>query len=339
MTSEVTQFLIAAVVIVFAGGALTQFGEIISNRSKMGGMLVGGILIAGATSLPELAININVVRKGSADLAVGSLVGSNLFNLLILAVCDLTRYSKGHMLSRTSAGNALSAITSTGLASLAAIFIFLGPQLGSSTFLRAGPGSYLLAFVYLVGIRMIYFEQGNASKDPDASDEENKSVIARLRHMGLKGGILGFIGAATVILIAAPFLATAAQNLSDKTGLGGTFFGSVFVGLSTSLPEVVTVFTAIRMKAFEIAVGNIFGSNCFNILLLVPLDFVFEGSLLSAAASTHVYTALCGVLVTAVVILGQLFDVEKKHRPFLEPDAWMAIVLIVAGFTGLYFIK
>ncbi len=74
MTSSIIQFLIAAAVIVAAGGALTQFGEIIANRSKLGALAVGGLLIAGATSLPEFAININNVRAGAANLAVGDLL-------------------------------------------------------------------------------------------------------------------------------------------------------------------------------------------------------------------------------------------------------------------------
>ncbi|MCI0539472.1 MAG: hypothetical protein L0Z50_30040 [Verrucomicrobiales bacterium] len=77
MTASLIQFLIAAATIIAAGAALTEFGDIISHRTKLGGMLVGGILIAGATSLPELAVDINAVRIGSPDLAVGDLLGSS----------------------------------------------------------------------------------------------------------------------------------------------------------------------------------------------------------------------------------------------------------------------
>jgi cation:H+ antiporter len=156
--------------------------------------------------------------------------------------------------------------------------------------------------------------------------------------MGIKGAVTGFSIAAIMILIAAPFLAGAAENLAESTGLGGTFFGSIFVATCTSLPEVVTVFAAVRMKSFDLAVGNVFGSNCFNMLVFVPLDLVHDGPLFSAFAVTHVYTVLCGIVVAVVVILGQLHHVERK-KPFLEPDAWMAILLILATFTGLYFVK
>lgn len=96
----------------------------------------------------------------------------------------------------------------------------------------------------------------------------------------------------------------------------------------------MTTFAAVRMQAFDLALGNILGSNCFSMVLLVPLDLVHAGSLLPAVASTHVYTALCVIVVTAVIILGQLYGVERKE-PLLEPDAWLALVRIIASFTGL----
>jgi cation:H+ antiporter len=104
------------------------------------------------------------------------------------------------------------------------------------------------------------------------------------------------------------------------------------------LPEVVTTFSAVRMKAFDLALGNIFGSNCFNMVIFVPLDLADDGSLLSSVSRTHVYTALCVIVVTTVVILGQLYRVEKR-KPFLEPDALLAIALILGALTGLYFVR
>jgi cation:H+ antiporter len=86
------------------------------------------------------------------------------------------------------------------------------------------------------------------------------------------------------------------------------------------------------------AMGNILGSNSFNMVLLIPLDLVFEGSLLGAVSPSHAYTAVCVILVTSVVLLSQLYPVERK-KPFLEPDTWLAIALIVSSFTGLYFIS
>ena len=336
MMASLIQFLVSAAVIVVAGAALTQFGDIISIRSKLSGLLVGSILIAGATSLPELAIDINAVRLGAPDLAVGDLMGSSIFNLLILAILDLTRYSHGQMFSKASAKHALAGVVSMMLTAIAAIFIFLGPELEGFTIARVGPGSIVLLAAYVVGVRLIYF--GRREAPQEASDAEKDSSIPWLRTLGLKGAVIGYLVAAAVILAAAPFLAKAADDLAERSGLGGTFFGTTFVALCTSLPEAVTTFSAVRMKAFDLALGNIFGSNCFNMVIFVPLDLADDGSLLSSVSRTHVYTALCVIVVTTVVILGQLYRVEKK-KPFLEPDALLAIALILGALTGLYFVR
>jgi cation:H+ antiporter len=337
VTADIVQFVVTAVVIVVAGAALTQCGDVIASRTKLGGLLVGTILIAGATSLPELGVNISSVRRGDADLAVGDLVGSSLMNLLILAVLDLTRCSHGRMLSKASARQGLGASSSVALTAIVAIFIMLSSEIGELELWRGGPGTFAVLAGYLLCLRLIH--HGRQSGDT-AYDEKQQHAIwpPFLRNLGLKGAIIGYVIAGALILVAAPFLSRSAGNLAQQTGLGGTFFGSTFVALSTSLPEVATTFTAVRIQAFDMAIGNILGSNSFNMVLLVPLDLVFEGSLLSAAASSHAYTALCVILVTSVVLLSQLYPVERR-KPLLEPDAWLAITLIFASFSGLYFIK
>ena len=336
MAASLVQFLVCAAVIVIAGFALTQFGDVISERTKLGGMFVGSVLIAGATSLPELAIDFNAVRMGAVDLAVGDLVGSSIFNLLILAVLDLTHHSHGRMLSSKSAAHALAATTSIGLTAIVAISILLGPKIGDFSIARLGPGSVLLIAAYGLGARTVF--KGQSGVTDTRNFEESAAAPQWARRPGLKGAMFGYIVAAATILAAAPFLAHAADDLAERSGLGGTFFGSTFVALCTSLPEIVTTFVAVRMKAFDLAIGNIFGSNCFNMLCIVPLDFIDAGSLLSRVSATHAYTALCTIVITAVVVMGQLYRVERK-KPFFEPDAWLAIALVFGSLTGLYFLR
>lgn len=126
LTSALLQFLLAATVVVFAGNALTRCADAIAELTKLGRLLVGSIFLAGATSLPELTVDISAVKRGLPDLAVGDLLGSSLFNLLILAVADLMNSSRGRMLSRESAAHALSATMSIALTALAGISIFSG---------------------------------------------------------------------------------------------------------------------------------------------------------------------------------------------------------------------
>lgn len=335
MIASIVQFLLAALVILVAGAALTQFGDIIANKSRLGGLMVGTILIAGATSLPELGVNISSVRMGATDLAAGDLVGSSLFNLLILAILDLTRRSAGRMFSEASANQAISACVSIVLTAIVAIFILLRDNLGSFEIWRVGPGTVVLLVAYVVGVRLIH--RGRRERGVEAA-AEHAFWPAQLEKLGLRGGIVGYVLSGACILAAAPFLAGAANTLAEESGLGGTFFGSTFVALCTSLPEAVTTFTAMRLGAFSMAAGNILGSNCFNMVVLGLLDFVHPEAMLAEVSPVHAYTAMCVIVVTCVLTIGLLYHAERT-RPFLEPDAWLAIALILASFTGLYFIK
>jgi cation:H+ antiporter len=108
------------------------------------------------------------------------------------------------------------------------------------------------------------------------------------------------------------------------------------VALCTSLPEIVSSFTALRLGAPDLAIGNVFGSNAFNMMLLVPVDFVHEGPLLGAVSAGHVLTCVTVVLATQVAVLGQLYQAERRMR-FVEPDAWLVILTVVGGLLMVYF--
>ncbi len=158
-------------------------------------------------------------------------------------------------------------------------------------------------------------------------------------HTTLVRALTGFAVAAAAILIAGPFMAEAAGTLAELSGLGGTFVGTTLVALSTSLPELVASLTAVRMGAFDLAVGNVFGSNAFNMVLLIPLDVVYrEGSLLSAVSPNHALTCLASIVVTCVAVAGQLYQVERRTK-FIEPDALLVIVLICGAIGMLYWIR
>ena len=144
--------------------------------------------------------------------------------------------------------------------------------------------------------------------------------------------------AVAAIVISAPFLSASAGRIADVSGLGKTFFGTTAVALCTSLPEMVTSYAAVRMGAFDLALGNIFGSNSFNMLLLAPLDLVQPGPLLSLIAPVHAFTCLATVLITAIAVMGQLYHIERR-RFVIEPDAALIILLVLGALTTLYWVR
>lgn len=330
MIVAIAQFATSAVVIIIAGTYLSKFADEIAERTGFGRLLIGSVLLAGATSLPELSVDIAAVRSGMADLAVGDLMGSCLFNLLILAVLDLSWHSRGKMLSRQSARHALSGNVSSALLAVVALCLLSKPVLGNSQVVGISVGLWLIVIGYVLGVRLVYLDQ-------DASRRESAAPLPDSQggRAGLLRPALGFLAAAAIIVVAGPFLASAAGTIAEMSGLGKSFVGSTLVAFSTSLPELVASLAAIRMGAHDLAIGNVFGSNAFNVLLLVPLDLVHDGPLLGAVSTSHAITSVAAILATMIVVLGQLYQVESRKR-LIEPDAWLVLIVIAGSLWLVY---
>jgi cation:H+ antiporter len=179
-------------------------------------------------------------------------MGSSLFNLLILGILDLSHHSRGRMLSRASAAHALSATLSIALTAIAAMSILIGTR-AAQTFVGLGIGSWALLITYVLGVRMVYYDQRLSAKVAETSQE----VLIPAGRIRLIRAGMGFALAALVIVVASPHLARSAAKIADETGLGGAFVGTTLVALCTSLPELVVSLTALRLGAFDMAVGNV----------------------------------------------------------------------------------
>lgn len=336
MSGIIVEFGILAAVVVATGIALSRAAERLADASGLGRILVGSLLLAAATSLPELTVDIAAVRAGLPDLAIGDLFGSSLMNLLILAAVDLAVRQGRPMFSREAAAHALPATLSIVLTAIAGLAILTAGRLPQVTVAGVGGWSLVLVVAYICGARMIFIDQRisaraarEAEVDPSGVQSAGAAQAGRRRGWACWPWAAVFLAAAAVLWWAGPRLAVAAGNLADATGLSGTFVGTTLVALTTSLPELVAAVTVVRSGAVDLAIGNTFGSNAFNMILFAPLDAMHPGSLFAAASPAHVLTILAIIAATAVALLGQLYRVE--HRiPIIEPDA-ILVVLIVCG--------
>lgn len=334
MFAPLLQFLVCAAVIIVAGTFLSKYADAIAELTGLGRLLVGSVLLAGTTSLPELTVDISAVRMNLADLAVGDLLGSSLMNLLILAVLDLSHHSRGKMLSRQAAAHALSGSLSAALIALVALGLLTGKTLAPYSILGVSPAIYVLIFAYVFGVRLVYLDQRIAARTAAEAGVQVPSPAT----MTLGRALFAFSLCALAILIAGPYLAEASGQLAERTGLGGTFVGTTLVAFSTSLPELVATLAALRLGAFDLAIGNVFGSNAFNMILLAPLDVLHEGSLLAAASPGHAITCVAAILATQVAVLGQLYQSETRTR-LIEPDAWLVILIVIGALVLIYYAR
>lgn len=323
----VTTFLGLAAIIVVAAMFLSKFADGLSDQTGLGKSITGLVLLAGATSLPEFSLGFNAVRMGAVDLTAGDVLGSSLINLLILAVLDLVSKQRGKMLSNQAAAHALSGV----VACLMTAIVLLGIHLDSDwTCLNLGAASWALLFVYCYCARLLYLDQ-RVSRAASAGGEPARSGYS------LPINVVGFLTCGAVIFLVAPKLAHTADQLAAATGLGRSFFGTVFVAAMTSLPEAISTFSAIRLKSHDMAIGNILGSNAFNMLILALTDAASPQPVLSLVSPVHLVTGTCVLIVTCIVILSLLYRAERRWW-IIEPDA-MLVVLLVLGSMYLVFLN
>jgi len=141
---------------------------------------------------------------------------------------------------------------------------------------------------------------------------------------------------ALALLVVAPFLAWSANRIAEETGITATFIGTSVVAITTSLLELVVAIGAVRLGAFDLAVGNLFGSNAFNMAAFLFADLAYrEGGLLSSVSSTHALTALWSILMMNIGLMGIIYRAEKRLL-LIEPDSLLMIVAYVLGLWLLF---
>ncbi len=313
-------FVAAAAALVLAGTWLARAADMIAERSGIGRVWVGTILLAAATSLPELASDVAAVRQGNPDLAAGDLFGSSMANMLILALLDLSS-PRRRVLRQVSVQHAMSASLALVLTAIAGAAVLARQH---PSFLGLGIFSVILLVVYLGGARFAW-----TSRPRDAGP-----TVAR--SGGLLRPGLTFAAAAVVIALAAPIFASSAATLAAITGAGQTFLGGWLLGLTTSAPELVASLAAIRMGAFDLAVGNLFGSNALNMALFVALDLANGGTpVFSVLDPAHAITAFLAILLTAIGLSAVLERGERRSLP-VDPAAFAILIAYLAGIAVLY---
>ncbi len=311
------QFALCAAVIARAGWVLSTSAERIAARTGLSGGWVGLAMLATVTSLPELASSLSaVVVLQAPNLAVGNALGACLFNLLFLAVVD-AGLRQAPMYQRASDEHLLSAAFGVVMLGLAAIGALMAE--GLPTLLHLGVTSPLLLGLYLLALRSVHARQRRAPVPPREPLEPSRPETR------LSPEVRRFAVAALLVLGAGVWLSTLAEQLSQAAGWNRSFVGTLFMAVVTTLPEVAVTLSALRLGALDMAIGNLLGSNLFNVAILAIADAAHvRGALLADASPAHAGTATAAVVMTGLVIVGLVL---RPHSRVLRTASWVSIGL------------
>jgi cation:H+ antiporter len=312
------QFLACSALIAIAGYWLARYGDVIADKTKLGGAWIGVILVATVTSLPELATGVSSVTLANApDIAVGDVLGSCVFNLAMIAVLDFL-HREMPIYRKTSEGHILSAGFSIILLGLV-IFSLLS---GDAATLRLGHvGLYTPAIIalYLVGVRAIYVQERTLAAA--------LQVVEKYNDITLEEALLRYAINGVVVVAAGIAMPFAALRLAEAMGWGQSFVGTMLVAAATSLPEAASTIGALKIRAIDLAVGNLFGSNLFNILILAIDDIAYlDGPLLQKASQSHAVSGISAIIMTGAAVVGLHY--RPRTRVF-RIAGWVSLGLVL----------
>ncbi len=331
----VLAFAATAMVVVAAGIRLSLYGDALGDRTGLGSGIIGLVFLAGVTSLPEVVVSLTaVIQAGDpakgADMATGNMLGSNVFNLLILAFMALLfpRKFNPQGMENPQTDSAIYGLAMLGIFSVAFLTADFAPLrvplLDCSIPLLALPIAY--GFILRREHRM-----------QQAEEKEHLPSETKLAHLptahfyGMLGILSGFIvGGGVMLSILGGRMALPPEQ--GGFGLEATLIGTLLLAIATSLPELVISFASMRMGFLEMSVGNVLGSNMFNLLIIFMADMAMRGdSLLRQASPKH--WASVGMILLLTLLAGLLLRTRSQKQAM--PVAATMVLLYLAAMAYL----
>ena len=319
------KFVFCILIIFFSGRKVARYGDIIAEKTGLGGVWIGLILLALITSLPELFNGVSaVIIVDAPDLTVGNLLGANAFNLLNLAILDIACRNSS-LLAAASRTHQLTAWLSLLMVLLVAVSVFISSRFHALGIGWIGWYTPTIIIFYLVFMRVIYFfEQRQPFPQETGLKYEEKNTGRTYLHFAIWGAII--IGAGI-------WLAVIGDEIDFIYGWGESFVGSLLLAFTTTLPEMTVSFTAMRMGARDMAIANMLGSNLFN-MAIIPVDdlLYLKSPILAAVSESHLITAFAVMVMTLLFIAGLRFKPGRLFRL-----SWCSLALIGLFLLTAYF--
>lgn len=328
------QLAAAAGIILVTAHYMAGAADVIAEKTGLGRSFVGVVMLATATSLPELGTGVSsIVLVGEVDLAAGDAFGSNIFNLLIIGLLDIY-WRRGPILSAVSGTTAMVGVLGIILISIALIGMLAHEFATSMLGWFVSPFSIVLFGAFWIAMSHVYRAE-NIEREPEEETREERSYA----HKSLARSIFIYFVTAAIVVGAAVWLANIGEDLAHAMDWETSFVGTQFLALSTSLPEIAASFAALRLGAPELAITNVLGSNMFNMgFVLFADDVAFtDGALWGNISQIHQLTAVAAVIMTSIAVAGVLTKRWRRPRWPISPEGALLIALYAVVSLMVFF--
>ena len=320
------KFAACVAMIGVAGPALSYYGDTIAKLTGLARSWIGLVMLASATSLPELFTGISSVTVADApDIAVGNVLGASIFNLVTLVLLDALSREEP-MYRRIDQGHILTAGFGVIMIGFVGALVLLSQNGYGMSLLHFSLYSPIIVVLYLVAVRATFVYDRRQHREPVIAEPDARIT---LRMAAIRYGL-----AACVVGAAGTWLPFIGVEISEVMGWKTSFVGTLFIGIATTVPELVVTVSALRLGAVDMAIGNLLGSNLFDMLILAVDDIAYvKGPLLAGVSPVHAISAFAAVIMSGIFIVALLFRPETRLRGTV---GWVSLSLLLVYLFAAY---
>lgn len=290
------------VFLVFGSDWLVDGASALAKRLRVSDLVIGLTIVAFGTSAPEFVVSMISAWQGNTDIAIANVIGSNTFNILVILGISAAIYP----LTVTR-----STIWKEIPFSLLAILVLA--LMATRGVLGIPDALILLAFFSIFLVYMLEMAKAARAEEKEGMADPHRMSALKISLM-IIGGLIGLV-------IGGKMVVDSAVQIATWLGISQALIGLTIVAAGTSLPELATSIRAVMKKKDDIAVGNVVGSNIFNIFFILGASGLVRPLLFSAGSSIDI--AVC---IVATLLLFIVMFVGRKHKI----DRWQGVVFILA---------
>lgn len=315
------------------GVRFTHLVDELADRTGVGEALAGAVLLGAVTSLPGLVTTITGAASGQADFAVSNAIGGIAAQTTFLVLADLAYRRVNLEHAAASLPNLVQTLLLLAMIGVVLVAV-AGPEIAV---LWLHPASVVLVVMYVYGLLLTQrvreqpMWRPRTTSDTVVDEPDTDGSTSR----SLRSLWLSFAWMAATVGVLGYLVGRAGISVMEATGMSGSLVGGLFTSVITSLPELITVLTAVRIGATTLAVSDIVGGNTFDVLFIAAADLFFTGgSVYHDAGAGSVLLLALTVLLVSLLAAGLV----TRERRFIGFEGIAILVAYAAGVVALFFI-
>ena len=312
---QIALLIIGFVVLIKGADWLVSGASSIATNFKISKVLIGLTVVAFGTSAPELAVSISSLASGSTDMLLGNVIGSNIINILLLVgvaalICPI----------KVSKDTVKKEIPILLLISTALVVLFLDTSLANGTINEITRGDAIICLLFFC--IFLYYLIVMAKRNREAKSQKTEEPKYKLG----KSSLITIVGLAGLVL-GSQLVVNSASFIASAMGVSERIIALTVIAIGTSLPELVTTIVAARRKETDLIVGNIIGSNIFNVLLILG-----GSALINPLSFADISYIDLGILLASALALLTSCHIGKKNS--LDRLDGVLFLILWAGYMA-----